>query len=88
MLESDALPLCYRAVLYGMHRYLIFIKLSIQVYWGNLWVCSVRESARPWRRACERLNVVLSDVFFHALPTLVTTRRRALSGRSNARRCY
>ena len=46
MLESDALPLCYRAVLYGMHRYLILIRLSIDVYWGNLWVWSVRERAR------------------------------------------
>lgn len=53
MLESDALPLCYRAVLYGMHRYLILIRLSIDVYWGNLWVWSVRERARPWRRAFE-----------------------------------
>ena len=87
MLESDALPLCYRAVLYGMHRYLTVIRLSIHVYWGNLWVWSVRERARPWSRAFERLHL-MSDVFCHALPTLVTTRRRALSGRSNARRCY
>ncbi len=46
MLESDALPLCYRAVLYGMYRYLIFSRLSILPYWGNLWVWSVRERAR------------------------------------------
>ena len=42
MLESDALPLCYRAVLYDVYRYVIFIQLSIPLYWGNLWVWSVR----------------------------------------------
>ena len=46
MLESDALPLCYRAVLYGVYRYLIFIILSIPQYRGNLWVWSVRARAR------------------------------------------
>ena len=46
MLESDALPLCYRAVLYGVYRHLIFIQLSIPQYRGNLWVWSVRERAR------------------------------------------
>ena len=42
MLESDALPLCYRAVLYGVYRYVSFIPLSIPLYWGSLWVWSVR----------------------------------------------
>ena len=42
MLESDALPLCYRAVLYDVYRYVISIQLSIPLYWGNLWVWSVR----------------------------------------------
>jgi len=41
--------LCYRAVLYGVYRYLIFIELSIPLCWGNLWVWSVRERARPRR---------------------------------------
>ena len=90
MLESDALPLCYRAVLYGVYRYVSFIRLSIPLCWGSLWVWSVRGEVCE-RGARRRLRLMYSLYsFFHArlLPSLVTTRRRALSGRSNARRCY
>ena len=63
MLESDALPLCYRAVLYGVYRYLIFFQLSIPQYRGNLWVWSVRERAR----VCGETTVCAVDRLMYSL---------------------
>ena len=73
MLESDALPLCYRAVIYGVYRYLIFISLSIPLYWGNLWVWSVRDRARvrgeTTDRPCARLNCLMYSFTRYYLPS-------------------
>lgn len=75
MLESDALPLCYRAVLYGVYRYVSFIRLSIPLYWGSLWVWSVR--GEVCERGARRLRLMYSFVFILSRTTTTYPRNHA-----------